>query len=587
MIGIFALWEGIEELLFTSQPPFPLGLFYLIRGVSTAVLMAALAAWLMLRYRRGFEERLRQESEKAQRMRVFFENIVQDAGEAIISLDTHGVIRTWNRAAESIYGYTAGEMVGQPLRRLVPPDLRESGELQALEDLLARNDCVRDYETRRLHKDGTILEVRITRSLLRDPEGRIIGSSAIVRDVSQEKSMESRLIQAEKLAAIGQTAAGIAHEVRNALAGISGTVQVLKGHPAWKDLPEGVAEEVDTQVARIAHIVNDLLTYARPGSIHPKRSDLGRVLDRALAVSSSVPEASGKRVERRYDRRPVLAEVDPASMEQAITNVVTNAYQAMRPGGVLRVATSQSNGGITITIADDGCGMTADVAARAFEPFFTTKVRGTGLGLPIVRSIVEAHHGTVRLESEPNRGTTVIMTLPTAAGSHSQEEDPMRYVRPGIRRGVAALAVFGFLGFALAAEPQYVGESKCRACHLAQHKAWSATKHAGAFETLKPEDRSKPECLACHTTGHGKSQAAGAQLTGVQCEACHGPGSLYKSPTVMSKTKYKADPKGAHAASVELGLTPITEQVCTACHNAKSPSFKGFDFASAKEKIKH
>jgi PAS domain-containing protein len=107
MIATFALWEGLEALLFAVEPPVPLSLFYMIRGITTAVVMTALTAWLMLRYRRGFEERLRRQSEQAERMRVFFENIVRDAGEAIISLDTRGIVRTWNRAAETIYGYAA------------------------------------------------------------------------------------------------------------------------------------------------------------------------------------------------------------------------------------------------------------------------------------------------------------------------------------------------------------------------------------------------------------------------------------------------------------------------------------------------
>jgi hypothetical protein len=155
------------------------------------------------------------------------------------------------------------------------------------------------------------------------------------------------------------------------------------------------------------------------------------------------------------------------------------------------------------------------------------------------------------------------------------------------RHAVAALAFVGLSGWALAAGPEFVGESKCKVCHLAQHKAWSATAHARAFEVLKPEDRGKAECLACHTTGHGKPQAAGALLQGVQCEACHGPGSLYRSPTVMSKSKFKADPEGTRKQWIEMGLTPITEATCTSCHNPKSPTFKGFEFASAKDKIKH
>jgi cytochrome c5 len=122
---------------------------------------------------------------------------------------------------------------------------------------------------------------------------------------------------------------------------------------------------------------------------------------------------------------------------------------------------------------------------------------------------------------------------------------------------------------------------------MAEFKLWSASAHAKALEALKPEERTKAECVGCHTTGAGKTAAAGADLTGVQCEACHGAGSLYKAADVMSKAKYQTDSKGAHARSVELGLQAIDEKTCTSCHNAKSTHFKGFDFAAAKEKIKH
>jgi hypothetical protein len=165
----------------------------------------------------------------------------------------------------------------------------------------------------------------------------------------------------------------------------------------------------------------------------------------------------------------------------------------------------------------------------------------------------------------------------------------MRVRRVGMVVGLAMVLVIGGLAGGLpgAAEPQFVGHSKCKVCHLSEHKVWMASAHAKALEVLKPEDRSKPECLACHTTGHGKPAAPGADLAGVQCESCHGPGSLYKAASVMNKAKYQADRAAAHKASVDLGLITPTEQTCTSCHNSKSPTFKGFDFAGAKEKIKH
>jgi PAS domain S-box-containing protein len=418
MFVLFAGWELAERLLLPSPPPAGLTLFYLVRGVSTAIIMTTLAAWLMLGYRRRYEEKLRHQSEEAQRMRLFFENIIRDAGQAIICLDTQGIVRTWNQAAEEIYGWTADEIIGQPLDRLVPVDLRQSGEPKELMQAVLEKGCVRDFETRRMRKDGGVVRVRITRSALRDTEGNLIGSSAIVSDITSAKEMESRLIHSEKLAAIGQAAASIAHETRNALAGIAGTIQVLKDSPAWVELPPGVGHEVDIQVARIAHIVNDLLSYARPASIHPQRADIHRILDQVVTSTSTLPDASGKRVLREYARGDAKVEVDPGLLEQAFTNVVNNAYQAMGQGDTLAIATRLENGSVQVEFRDSGKGMSDETLKRAFEPFFTTKVRGTGLGLPIVRTIVEAHHGTVQLSSALNQGTIVTFTLPTRA-AHS------------------------------------------------------------------------------------------------------------------------------------------------------------------------
>ena len=589
MLGLLGIWKVLGQILVTFWPGADLTPFYVVRFAVTTAVMSILAAWLMLRYRRRYEVLLRHESGEAQRMRLFYENIVRDAGEAIVSLDREGVIRAWNHAAEEIYGYTAAEMIGQSVDRLLPDDLRTSDEGDRLTQLVAQRGYVRNFETRRVRKDGTTILVRITRSALKDADGRMIGSTAIVSDVTTEKEMEARLIQAEKLAAIGQAAASIAHEVRNALAGISGTVEVLKGSAAWKELPEEFAGEFDLQVSRIAHIVNDLLSYARPGTLNTSRTDLHKLLERVISQASGAPEAEGKKVAVELHPGRVFAEVDSGRLEQAFTNVVTNAFQAMEEGGTLRISTARNDGVVKVSFSDSGCGMPEETRAHAFDPFFTTKVRGTGLGLPIVRAIMEAHNGTVELESKTGSGTTVTLTLPAESARSIQEEVQMTLKKPGVRIALAAIvAVFGMTsGLLLAADHEYVSAAKCKMCHMSQYKVWEASKHAKAFDNLKPEDQKNPECLACHTTGAGKTAAEGADLKGVQCEACHGPGNDYKSMKIMNKKAYAENKDAQRKMATDAGLVLPDENTCKTCHNDKSPTFKGFDFASAKEKIKH
>jgi hypothetical protein len=149
----------------------------------------------------------------------------------------------------------------------------------------------------------------------------------------------------------------------------------------------------------------------------------------------------------------------------------------------------------------------------------------------------------------------------------------------------AAVVILWGLSTGSADAAEYVGVAKCKMCHSSkalggqQYKVWEKSKHAVALDALKGDDAKNPECLGCHTTG--------GNLPGVQCEACHGPGSKYRSPKIMSKKAYKTDRDAARKAALDAGLIIPTEEVCKKCHNEKSPQFKGFDFAAYKEKIKH
>ena len=416
MISLFVLWEAAEQVLLSSYPGGGLAFFYLLRGISTALVMSGLTAWLIYRYRLRYEEALRLKEEEARRVRDFFQNIVQDAGEAIICLDNDGVIRSWNRSAEGIYGYSAAEIVGQKFHCLVPPELLAANEPQKILDEVRGNGFLRNYETRRMRKDGTPISVRITTSTLRDAEGRMIGSSAIVSDITAQKEMEARLLEAERMSAIGQLAASTAHEVRNALAGIWGTIEVIQRSPAWRELPPEISDEVREQITRIGRFVDDVLAYGRPEGIVMQRTDIHQVLDHVLGMTKSSPEAAGKQTVRRFADGMPGAEIDRRQIEQALSNVIKNGYQAMEPGGTLTVSTESADESVVIRITDSGSGMTSQTQAHAFDPFFTTKPRGAGLGLSITRAIVEAHKGSVELATTPRGGTTVTLRLPASAG---------------------------------------------------------------------------------------------------------------------------------------------------------------------------
>jgi len=208
--------------------------------------------------------------------------------------------------------------------------------------------------------------------------------------------------------------------VRNALAGIAGTSEVLEQTPLWRQLPEEVSEEVGVQIARIADSVNDLLTYARPIGLNLVRSEVHKILDLVIAAASGAsrtpraPHAPTAQTIRRYADGPLWAEVDSVRLQQAFHNLLANAHQAMGSSGQRTITTRCNGTGVEICFTDTGTGMSPETLARAFEPFYTTKAKGTGLGLPIVKSIVDAHKGSIDLESAPSEGTTVRLRLPAA-----------------------------------------------------------------------------------------------------------------------------------------------------------------------------
>jgi signal transduction histidine kinase len=231
-------------------------------------------------------------------------------------------------------------------------------------------------------------------------------------DAYYESRQRKALERSEQLAAIGELAASIAHEVRNPLAGMKGALEILRkdlSKPANRE----IVDELMTQIVRLENLVRDLLTYARPHPVNPQVFDLHELLDRLLRGCKETADASGITVHRIYGPGSGRLRADPQQLEQVFLNLIQNALQAMeQEGGTLTLTTGVAGGEMVVEFRDTGGGMPEGVLSRVFQPFYTTRHRGSGLGLPIVRKIVEAHDGSIEVTSAPGQGCAATVRLP-------------------------------------------------------------------------------------------------------------------------------------------------------------------------------
>jgi PAS domain S-box-containing protein len=358
--------------------------------------------------------------------------ILEHSGDAILALDPHLKIISWNEGAERIFGYRADEVLGRHFAFLVPPDLLEQDEIDHLVRLTEKTGSLLEYETRRITKDGRQIHVAITRTHLQDHRGRVIGSAAIVRDITKRKELERELIAAKTLAAVGEFASRIAHEIKNPLAGISGAIHVIGDSFPAGDERRAIVREIDKEIERLDSTVNDLLDFARPRRPQLIPVNVVHVIDHVLAVLREEPALRNIEVVRRFGRVEVVVRGDAALLEAAFLNLIINAAQALEqtPHGRLVIAVRSREDGALITFTDNGPGVPAEIRDKIFDPFFTTKTRGTGLGLPITRKNIEAHGGLLSLAARARKGSTFTIFLPWEGRSPMMGAPPTPGVRP-------------------------------------------------------------------------------------------------------------------------------------------------------------
>ncbi|MFO0982294.1 MAG: PAS domain S-box protein [Planctomycetota bacterium] len=357
--------------------------------------------------------RIRKPSPRAKPAQLLLE-ILERSGDAILALDPRHRIISWNAGAERLFGYRADEVLGKHFKFLVPEDLLERDEIAHIVRLTEKTGSLLEYETRRVTKDGREIHVAVTRTRLLGRNGRSLGAAAIVRDITHRKELEQQLIVANTLAAIGEFASRIAHEIKNPLAGISGAINVLADSFADADERRGVVREIDKEIQRLDHTVNDLLNFARPRRPQLQPVNLVQLVDHVLTVLREEPSLKAIPVERRFGKAEVVVQADPALLEDAFINLIINAAQALerQRDGRLIITIGTRERGAMVTFTDNGPGVPKEIRAKIFDPFFTTKTRGTGLGLPITRKNIEAHGGALGLSSRPHKGTNFTVFLP-------------------------------------------------------------------------------------------------------------------------------------------------------------------------------
>ncbi|MDX2165493.1 MAG: ATP-binding protein [Deltaproteobacteria bacterium] len=311
-------------------------------------------------------------------------------------------LRTLALRREQVIGHDAFEFAG---------DLGEP--LESFVETLQRRSWRGETTVRR--SDGTPIPVMLNASLIRDADGRVQGAVAIVEDISEEKRFQSQMQRADRLAAVGEMAAGIAHEINNALAAIFG--QTDPNEPRTPDELRAALGRVDAQARRIADIVQGVLGFARPRPPRPEPVDLAALAAKTLELVRHDLGRQAVRLETDFapDLPPALADVQ--QLQQVLLNLFGNAIQAMagRADAWLRVEVRADGDRLVLRVSDAGPGIPPEILARIFDPFFSTKSEGSGLGLSVSYAIARAHGGDLRAESPPGQGAVFTLVLPSGA----------------------------------------------------------------------------------------------------------------------------------------------------------------------------
>ena len=369
--------------------------------------------------------------QKAKQALQHLSSLVDHSGDAILTLSVGGKIRSWNRTAEEMFGYRESEVKGKDFSFLCDEERRADTAI-LLERTRSEGKVINWMELF-LSRMGEAVDVSITTSMIGDGGKGRGGIVAIIRDVSRRRRTESHFFQTEKQASLGILAAGLAHEINNPLTSVMMHAQILGRRPEMTEEDRSCVERIEEDVGRIADIVNGLLVFSGASGRQPGLINIQAAAEKAIQRIGYLPEAGRIRIVRSYgDDVSTFWGVED-EIQEIFLNLLQNARDALPEGGEIRVASRHLHSGdalragypkehpaglVEFSVEDGGTGISREQQKKIFDPFFTTKPpgKGTGLGLAVVRRLVNNHHGTIAVRSRPGRGTVFTVCFPAAEG---------------------------------------------------------------------------------------------------------------------------------------------------------------------------
>ena len=405
--------------------------------------------------RRAHEELDRRKSRQLWDSQNRLALIADSSQDAIIGKNLDGIITHWNKGAEQIYGYKPEEVIGKNISLLAPKDRPD--EIPLILEKIRDGKRVEYFESVRVTKDGRRLNVSISVSPVWDAEGKIVGASAIARDITAQRRAEEQLRQAQKMEAIGRLAGGVAHDFNNILGIIAACGELLRSRVDSNPESQQFLDNLRKATERGASLTRQLLTFSRKQPVQPRILDVN---ERLKEVSKLVRPLVGDDVQMTImpSSESSIVEADPSQFDQIILNLAINARDAMPKAGKLILETAAKDFDqafadqhppmtagryVMLAVSDNGVGMDQATVSRIFEPFFTTKEigKGTGLGLATVYGIVQQSRGHIWVYSEPGRGTTFKIYLPSASSRIGLASEPRAESLPPKRDGTRVLLV--------------------------------------------------------------------------------------------------------------------------------------------------
>jgi two-component system, NtrC family, sensor histidine kinase PilS len=411
-----------------SAPYEPSQIFYSLVVYMAAFYIVAVLSSTISEELQTKKKELFQKEADYQQLETFNRNIIQSLDSGLLTIDMEGRINSFNRTAEKILQFNGDDPAKRSIFDLFP------GIDEVIDRIKTKpsNPSVEYERYERIYTNPEGLKTHLGFSISPLPGSgeSWTGYTLIFRDITRFKEMEEQMKRSDKMAAIGQLAAGMAHEIRNPLASLGGSIQVLKSELVLDDGQQRLMEIVLRESERLNALITDFLLFAQPPRTNKRAWRIGEIIGETIDLFTHAPEYhDGIRILRPLLHEDIPVMIDADQMKQVLWNLMVNAAQEMSQGGELRIhlekrtdapskpgfsarSTGKTMEWLALSVSDSGRGIPAQEKEKIFEPFYTTKDRGTGLGLSIVHKIIENHNGAIKVESEMGRGTIFTLYLP-------------------------------------------------------------------------------------------------------------------------------------------------------------------------------